>query len=305
LAADFDKREGAMKVGLVGLGRMGAAMAQRLKEHGFDVTAWDKNKDAMASAAKAGVTIADDPRGVSAATEIVISIITEDKGVRRIFTGKDGFLAGDVKGRLFIEMSTLQPMTHRELAPLVKAKGAALIDSPVLGTIPQVRDGKLLALVGGEAADVARAREVLDHLTRRIAHMGPNGAGCAMKLAANLGMAVYLQSLAEGIALGRKEGLSVDQILDIFGEMPIASPWLKGKVDILKGGPVTQKSLDIMAMRKDALSAIATGAIHGVPMPATMGAATSLSAACAAGWGDRDLAELVRYFQENMLQNFE
>jgi 3-hydroxyisobutyrate dehydrogenase-like beta-hydroxyacid dehydrogenase len=76
-------------------------------------------------------------------------------------------------------------------------------------------------------------------------------------------------------------------------------------VDILKGEPVQQKSLDIMAMRKDALSAIATGAIHGVPMPATMGAAASLSAACAAGWGYRDLAELVRYFQENMLQNFE
>ena len=294
-----------MNIGLVGLGRMGAAIAQRLTERGFTVTGWDKSKDAMSQAAKEGVQIVDSPRAVATAADIIVSIITEDKGVRRIFTGKDGFLAADVKGKLFIEMSTLQPMTHRELAPQVKAKGAAIIDSPVLGTIPQVREGKLLALVGGDDADVARAKAVLDHLTRRVAHMGPSGAGCAMKLAANLGMAVYLQSLAEGIAMGRKEGLTVEQILDIFGEMPIASPWLKSKVDIFRGQPVQQKSLDLMAMRKDALSAVATGAIHGVPMPATMGAAASLSAACAAGWGDRDLAELVRYFQEHMLQNFE
>src|SRR5262249_20173113 len=143
-----------MNVGLVGLGRMGAAMAQRLKERDFSVTAWDINKDAVAQAAKAGVQIADNPRGVASSADIVISIITEDKGVRGIFTAKDGFLSGDVKGKLFIEMSTLQPMTHRELAPQVEARGAAIIDSPVLGTIPQVREGKLLALAGGEAKDV-------------------------------------------------------------------------------------------------------------------------------------------------------
>lgn len=293
-----------MKIGLVGLGRMGAAMAQRLKEHDFDVIAWDINKEAVAQAAKAGIKTAASPKDVAQESEIIISIITEDRGVRRIFTGKDGFLSADVKGKLFVEMSTLQPMTHRELAPLVKAKGAALIDSPVLGTIPQVREGKLLALVGGEEADVNRARSVLDHLTRRIAHMGPNGAGCAMKLSANLGMAVYLQSLAEGLALAQKEGLTMDQALDIFGEMPIASPWLKSKVGVLKGEPA-EKTLDIKSMRKDVLSAIATGALSGMPMPATMGAAASLSAACAGGWGDKDLAELPRYFQDFMLQNFD
>ena len=121
--------------------------------------------------------IAANPRAVAAEADIIISIITEDHGVRHIFKDAEGFLSGDVKGKLFIEMSTLQPMTGRELAPLVEAEGARLIESPVLGTIPQVRDGKLFALVGGRAEDLERARPVLEKMTRRIAHMGPNGSG--------------------------------------------------------------------------------------------------------------------------------
>src|SRR5262249_61670067 len=98
-----------------------------------------------------------------------LSIIPEDRGARHIFNGANGFLAGDVKGKLFIEMSTLQPMTARELTPLVEAKGARLIDSPVLGTIPQVKDGKLFALVAGPAEDLYTPSPVLEKMTRRIA----------------------------------------------------------------------------------------------------------------------------------------
>jgi len=301
-----------MKIGLVGLGRMGAAIGQRLEERGCEVIAWDRSSKAREVArevaregqAKRGARIVDGPQAVAREADVVLSIITEDKGVRHIFTGPGGFLSGDVGGKLFIEMSTLQPTTHRELAPLVKAKGARLVDSPVMGSIPTVREGKLLALVGGEAADVERTRGVLDHLTRRIVHIGPNGAGCAMKLAVNLGMAVYLQSLAEALSLGQSEGLTLDQMLEILGEAPTASPWLKSKLSVLKGEP-GDTTLDIRTMRKDVMSAIATGARNGVAMPATAGTLASLSAAVAAGWGDKDLAEVPRYFREFMLQVYE
>jgi 3-hydroxyisobutyrate dehydrogenase len=293
-----------MKIGLVGLGRMGAAIAQRLGERGCEAIAWDRSEKAREAQRKRGLRVVEGPRAVASAADVVLSIITEDKGVRQIFTGSDGFLSGEVAGKLFIEMSTLQPATHRELAPLVKAKGASLVDSPVMGSIPTVREGKLLALLGGEPADVERARKVLDHLTRRVAHIGPNGAGCAMKLAVNLGMAVYLQSLAEAMSLGQSEGLTLEQMLDIFAEAPTASPWLKGKVGVLKGEP-SDITLDIRTMRKDVMSAIATGARNGVAMPATSGTLASLSAAVAGGWGDKDLAEVPRYFREFMLQVYE
>jgi 3-hydroxyisobutyrate dehydrogenase len=292
-----------MNLGIVGLGRMGVAMSQRLRQLGFDVVGLDHDAKANQALAAGGLPIAANARAVAAASEIVISTITEDHGVRRIFNGPDGFLSGDVKDKLFIEMSTLQPMTGRELAPLVEAAGARFIESPVLGTIPQVRDGKLFALVGGRAEDLDRARPVLEKMTRRIAHMGPSGSGYAMKLAVNLGLGAYIQAVSESLALGAQQGLTVDQMLDVLQEAPYASGWLKTKVDVLKGAPA-EMTLDIRTLRKDLMSAVATGALTGVPMPLSAATLVSLSAAVADGYGAGDLAELPKFLRESMLQNF-
>jgi 3-hydroxyisobutyrate dehydrogenase-like beta-hydroxyacid dehydrogenase len=292
-----------MKLGIVGLGRMGAAMSQRLRQQDFDVVGWDHNPEVNRSLAAGGLPIVASAREVAARSEVVISIITEDHGVRRVFTGPDGFFAGDVTGKLFIEMSTLQPMTGRELAPQVEAKGARLIESPVLGTIPQVRDGKLFALVGGRAEDLDRARPVLEKMTRRIAHMGSNGSGYAMKLAVNLGLGAYIQAVSESLALGMTQGLTLDQMLDVLQEAPYASGWLKSKIDVLKGAPA-EMTLDIRTLRKDLMSAVATGALSGVPMPLSAATLASLSAAVADDYGSGDLAELPKFLRESMLQNF-
>jgi 3-hydroxyisobutyrate dehydrogenase-like beta-hydroxyacid dehydrogenase len=292
-----------MKIGLVGLGRMGSALAQRLTEQGFEIVAWDHAEKPRKKAADRGVRIAPNPKAIAAETEIAISIITEDNGVRKIFTGENGLLTTAVEGKLFIEMSTLQPMTGRELAPIVEAKGARLIESPVLGTIPSVREGKLLALAGGRAEDIERARVVLDKLTRRIVHMGPNGSGYAMKLAVNLGLGAYIQALSESLALGMKQGLTLAQMLDVLKEAPTATGWLQSKIPVLLGGKA-DVTLDIRTMRKDIMSAVATGALSGVPMPLGAGTLASFSAAVAGGAGDGDLAELAQFVRERMLQNF-
>jgi 3-hydroxyisobutyrate dehydrogenase len=292
-----------MRIGIVGLGRMGSAISQRLRQQGFDVAGWDHSAEVNRTLAADGLRIAANPREIAAHADIVISIITEDHGVRRVFNGSDGFLSGDVKGKLFIEMSTLQPMTGRELAPLVDAKGARLIESPVLGTIPQVRAGTLFAMVGGRAEDLDRARAVLEKMTRRIVHMGPNGAGYAMKLAVNLGLGAYIQAVSESLALGLKQGLTLEQMLDVLQEAPYASGWLKSKLDVLKGAPA-EMTLDIRTLRKDLMSAVATGALTGVPMPLSAATLVSLSAAVADDYGSGDLAELPKFLREAMLQNF-
>jgi 3-hydroxyisobutyrate dehydrogenase len=293
----------ATKVGLVGLGRMGRAIYARLTENGCDVVAWDRDARAMKSAAEHQVRLADSPRAVAAFGDFVISTITEDHGVRAIFNGANGFLSGDVKGKLFIEMSTLQPMTGRELAPTVGNAGARLIDSPVFGTIPHVKQGKLYAMIGGDAKDLERARPVLEKLAGKIAHMGPNGAGYAMKLAVNLGLASFVQTTAESLALGVREGLDLNQMLDILGEAPTANGWFAGKKGALKGEPA-DITLDLKTLRKDIMSVIATAAVGGQPMPLSSGVLTSLSAAVANGWGDRDIGDLAKFFREHMGQKF-
>ncbi len=292
-----------MKVGIVGLGRMGAAMSQRLRAQGFDTLGWDRNERTCQTLAVDGLRIAADARAVAADADIVISSVTEDAGVRRIFTAADGFLAANVSGKLFLEMSTLQPMTGRELAPLVEAKGARLIEAPVLGTIPHARAGTLLAMVGGRAEDLDRARPVLGQLAERIFHMGPNGSGYAMKLAANLGLGAYIQALAETLALGTQQGLALEQMLEVLQLAPYASGWLKSKIEVLKGGH-GDVSLDIRTLRKDLMSVVATGALAGVPMPLAAGTLAALSAAVAADYGDGDLAEMPKFLREKMLQKF-
>jgi 3-hydroxyisobutyrate dehydrogenase-like beta-hydroxyacid dehydrogenase len=292
-----------MKVGLIGLGRMGRAIQARLAANGFDVVGWDRDAVAMKAAVENGMTVAAHPRAVADASDgTVVSIITEDNGVRNIFRGKDGFLSGDVRGKLFIEMSTLQPMTGRELAPHVEAAGARLIDSPVLGTIPSARDGKLFAMVGGKADDLDVARPVLEKLTRKIVHMGPNGSGYAMKLAVNLGLAAFIQATGESLALGQREGLSVQQMLDVLAEAPTANGWFNAKKKLLAGEP-DDVTLDLKTLRKDMMSAVATGALSGTAMPLSTGVLTALSAAVAHGWGDKDIGELARFFREHMGQS--
>lgn len=292
-----------MKVGVVGLGRMGNAIALRLASNGFEVSAWDRDAAARQRVDKKVATV-DGPRAVAAESEIIISIISEDHGVRGLFTGKDGFLQADVTGKLFIEMSTLQPMTARELLPLVESKGARLIDAPVLGSIPTVHEGKLFAMAGGRAADIDRARPVLDKLTRRVMHMGPNGTGYAMKLAANIGLAAYIQAIAESLALGQRQGLDFEQMLEVLGETATATPWLKGKLPALRGEK-GDTSLDIKTLRKDIMSAVATAALSGIGLPLSSGALASLSAAVTQGHGDEDIGAIPGFFRKQMGQSFD
>ncbi|MGH7078576.1 MAG: NAD(P)-dependent oxidoreductase, partial [Acetobacteraceae bacterium] len=291
---DDRKRVRQMKIGLVGLGRMGQAIFARLRQHGFELVAWDLDPAVGQELRSRGADAANSPAEVAARTEIVVSMISADDGARHNFHGAGGYLEAAIEGKLLIEMSTLQPMTVRALAAAAAARGAAFIEVPVLGSIPSVHDGKLLALAGGRAEDIERARPVLTPLTRRIVHMGPIGSGAAMKLAVNLGLAAYIEALSESLALGQQQGLARDVMLEILGEAPINNPWFRSKLEVFRGGEA-EITLDLRTMRKDVLSALATGTLDGVPMPVSAGTLASLSAAVAGGWGEKDIAELPAY----------
>jgi 3-hydroxyisobutyrate dehydrogenase len=290
-------------IGLIGLGKMGTAIAARLKEQGESVIAWDRDAARVAAAAAAGAIGASGPRAVAESAPVVLSIITEDTGARAQWEGRDGFLRADIAGKLFIEMSTLQPMTVRALAAHAAGRGVAFIDSPVLGSIPTVRQGKLVALVGGADADVAHARVALAPLTARIEHLGPVGAGAAMKLVVNNMMGCYLQVLAESLMLGQSQGLVLERMIEVIGGSITATPWFQAKKAVLLGGQ-DETTLDIRTLRKDILSVVATAAAGGVPTPMAAVAASSMSAAVQAGTGGKDIAELVGFLRAALPQTW-
>jgi 3-hydroxyisobutyrate dehydrogenase len=291
-------------VGLIGLGRMGSAMAERLAQTGIEALGWDRNPAAVRAFTASGGRAAPHVRAVASGAKLVITTITEDVGVRGLFQGADGMLRGDMAGTLFVEMSTLQPATVRELAPAIEAHGARIVDAPVLGTIPNVRDGTLVALLGGTVEDVARVRPVLDVLAHEIIHMGPLGSGHAMKLAVNLGLAAFVQGLAESLALGEREGLSLEAMLAVLSVAPTANAWLSARKGVLTGER-SDVTLDIRTLRKDVLSVLATGARDGVTMPLSGGVLAALSAAVAGDWGDRDIGELAAFLREKIVQRYD
>ncbi|MEP7032042.1 MAG: NAD(P)-binding domain-containing protein, partial [Pseudolabrys sp.] len=146
-----------MKVGVAGLGAMGAAIAARLLESGHDVTVWNRSADKVKPLVASGAKAAGSPADVAAAAETVITILTDGAAIDAVYGGASGLLAGDVKGKMFIEMSTVPPKVETDLAPKVRAKGAVFIECPVGGSTAPARQGKLLGLMGAEPADAARA----------------------------------------------------------------------------------------------------------------------------------------------------
>src|SRR5712692_3896881 len=204
-----------MHIVIAGLGRMGAAMAARLKEAGHTVSGWNRSAAKAKPLAAEGIAIAETP---AARAEAVITILTDAAAIDAVYGGPAGLLSAPVDGKLFIEMSTVRPDTEVALAAKVRAKGAAFVECPVGGTVGPARQGKLIGLMGGEGADAARARTILEQLCRRLEHVGTVGAGATMKLAINMPLMVYWQALGETLALCRSVDVDPARLMDLFAD---------------------------------------------------------------------------------------
>ena len=244
-----------MKVGVAGIGRMGAAIAERLLKHGHEVTVWNRTRAKAEALAVHGAKVVDTPAQLASAADVILTILTDAQAIAATFDGADGLLAGQIQGKLFVEMSTVRPETERALAERVRAKGAALIDCPVGGTTGPARDGKLLAFVGGDAADLARVQPVLEQLCRRIEHVGPIGSGASLKLAINLPLLVYWQAVGEALALCQPLGLEPARLVSIFSDTSGGPNVLKTRggmlADAMQGKPPASTTFNIDSIRKD------------------------------------------------------
>ena len=285
-----------MKIGIAGTGRMGAAIAQRLLGLGHEVTVWNRTAEKTGPLAAAGAKVAATPSGLASASETVITILTDAAAIAAAYHSKDGLLSGDVSGRLFVEMSTVRPETERALAGRIRAKGAAMIECPVGGTIGPAKDGKLFGFVGGDTADVARAKPLLEQMCRRIEHVGPVGAGASMKLAINLPLLVFWQAFGEALALVRPLGLDAGRLVDIFGDTSGAPNALRNRAPALaaaiQGKDVGQITVDIDAMRKDLRTMVEEGKELGAELPVTSRALECYDQASGAGLGKGDITAI-------------
>lgn len=288
-----------MRVGFLGLGKMGAPMAPRLLQAGFPLTVWNRTLEKTQALAAAGAEVAARPAEVAAAADIVISMLSDDDSSRRVFSGTDGLLSVPVDSKLFIEMTTLRPQTARSLAQSCRDHGAQYLDSPVSGTVGPAKEGRLMALVGGDAADLERARPVLDALTRRIVHVGEVGQGSLMKLVINLPLAAYWQSLAEAAAMGHAGGLELSTMLDVMKDSGASLAAFPKKIPEILGESTTV-TFDIDTLHKDVESILQTGREFHVPMGVTDAVHSACEAAREAGLGPADAVALVGFLIESI-----
>jgi 3-hydroxyisobutyrate dehydrogenase len=291
-----------MKIGVAGLGAMGANIAARLIEVGHQVTVWNRSPEKTKPLADAGAKVAGSPAEVAASSEAVITILTDGTAIDAVYNGPSGLLSGDVKGKLFIEMSTVAPKVETDLAAKVRPKGAALVECPVGGSTAPARQGKLLGLMGAEPADAARARPILEQLCRKVEHCGPVGAGSAMKLAINLPLMVAWQAYGEAFAIARSVGWEPKRLLDLFVESNGANNALKMRADMIVAmfegrdpGPTT---FSIANGVKDLRTMVEAGESKGADMIATKAALAGFEDATKHGFGGGDGARMTVYWAE-------
>lgn len=285
-----------MNIGVAGTGRMGFAIAQRLLALGHQVVAWNRTQEKARPLAAEGARVVSSVTELVAAADIVITILTDGAAIEALYSGPSGLLSVDVRGKTFIEMSTVRPDVERALDLKIRAKGAALVECPVGGTVGPARDGKLLGLVGASPEDFARMKTLLESLCRRVEHLGPVGAGAAGKLAINLPLMVYWQAFGEALALVHPLGVDPARLIDLFSETSGGPNVLRTRGKAVAEelaseykGPVT---FDVASMCKDLRSMIAEGNALGVEMPISAQSLQCFEDAVKDGFGEKDCAAL-------------
>jgi 3-hydroxyisobutyrate dehydrogenase len=298
--------EESMRIGVAGLGRMGTAIAERLKEVGHELTVWNRTPEKTKPFMEAGARVARSPAELAADVDAVITILTDADAIAAVYRGDNGLLSADLRDKLVIEMSTVRPETEIALGEEVRAKGAAFVECPVGGTTGPARTGKLIGLAGGSDEDIERARPILEQLCRRVEHVGPIGAGASMKLAINLPLLVFYQALGEAYTLCRHLGRDPVQLMELFADTSGGPNVLKARGPVigkaLAGDVSIQPSFDVDSIRKDLRTMIQEAKARGAELPLVERTLEIYDEAARSGWGKRDGSVIPAYWSSRAAQ---
>lgn len=291
-----------MKIGIAGTGKMGTAIAGRLKSLGHEVFVWNRTAAKADAAIQAGATWAATPKDLLNQSDIVICLLTNEQALDDVYGSPHGLLAAAGQGKLIIEMSTVSPDKQTEMAKRVAQIGAKYLECPVGGSIGPAKEGKLLGFVGGRAEDLALAQPVLEQLCRRIEHIGDYGAGSMMKLAINLPLMVYWQTLAEALSLIAPLGLDPKRAIDIFADSSGGNNLLKNRgpliAQTLIDGKTDSVNVPVNTLIKDMQAMCLHAQTLNRHLPLTELAMANFQKSAAEGLGPADSSEhLVRWLK--------
>ena len=283
-----------MKVGFVGLGIMGSAMAANLVKAGLQVTVWNRSAESCGQLAGMGATVADSARAVAESSDIVIAMMANPAAVEAVRDGVDGIVAGLSKGKGFIDMSTVDTETSLKSARLTHEAGALFLEAPVAGSRKPAEDAALIIMAAGDRHLYDTALPLLEKMGRKILYLGDTGNATCMKLANNLVMGGMLVALCEGLALVSKSGLLMTQLLEVLDSGALSNPMFRLKGPQIAANSEFPTAFPLKHMQKDLRLALRLAEKVGQPLFATATVNELYKAALAHGLGGADVAAVSR-----------
>lgn len=280
------------RIGWIGLGKMGEPMARHLLRQGYELSVHNRTAAKADRLVAAGATFA--ARAVDAArgADVVFSMLADDAALRAALLGAEGAVAAMEKGAVLVEMSTVSPAISSDVDAACQARGVGYLRAPVSGSVAFAEGAKLTVLASGPMAVYNAVLPLLQAFSARQVHVGTGCEARVMKLALNMMVGMTAAMMGEALALGQKNGLSRDTMLEVIGASAVASPLVTYKLAMLKGRDYAA-AFEARMMAKDFDLALAAAHGSGVPMPLTAQVREGWSALIARGDGEADFFKYV------------
>lgn len=203
-------------IGYIGMGVMGAPMAERLMKAGFAVTVWNRTADKCGPLAKLGASVAASPAAMAAAKpDLICMNVTDTPDVEHVLFGADGVACAAACGLIVIDHSTINPIAAQQFAARLNKQGVTLLDAPVSGGDVGAQNGALSIMVGGDAEAFARCKPVFKAVGKAVTHVGDSGMGQTCKACNQAAVVCTLLGACEAIALAKRMGLDVDKMIEV------------------------------------------------------------------------------------------
>ena len=289
---------GDMRVGFIGLGRMGYPMASNIAAAGFPLTVWNRTvAKAEALAAETGASVAASPADLARGVDVVITMVADGEVLSDLYTGSGEMCGSLAAGTLCVDMSTVSPEESRQVAAAVEAAGGRFVDAPVSGSTAIATAGTLTIMAGGQPGDVETLGPVFEAMGSRVYRMGPVGSGATIKLAVNSIVYGLGQAVAEALVLAEASGIGRETAYEVFANSAVAAPFVHYRREaFLKPGEVPVAFRMVLA-KKDLDLALDLARSAGASMPQAVLNRSELVEAISAGFGDHDMSAVAEYLR--------
>jgi len=283
-------------VGFIGLGAMGAPMAENVSDAGYPLVVYNRTRSRTDPFAERGETVADSPREVASEADVVVVMVTDDEALEAVLEGEAGVLTGLTEGTIVLQMSTVTPAATEAAAEAVREAGGRYVDAPVSGTVGPAEEGTLTVLAAGPEDLLGEVEGILSAIGEPIVDCGAIGDGARMKLFVNLLLGDMMGAFAEAVAFGTAEGLSYDDMLTVVEAGAVDSPLFSIKGENIAADDFEPR-FPVDLQFKDLRYAVEAANEEGVPLPQTAAARETFSAASGMGHGGEDMAAVVKFFE--------